>query len=679
MKKWITAPGDKSRAPELAKRLGIPVITAAMLLVKGFANDGEMLRFLSDESELSDPFLILDMDKAVQRIELAIEKGEKICVYGDYDADGVTSTSIMYLYLRSIWCDVVYYIPDREKEGYGMNNAAVEKLHEEGVTLIITVDNGISAFEQVRLANSLGIDTIVTDHHEPPERLPEAIAILDPHRDGDESPFKFFSGVGVAFKLIMALERQNLDLEDLFDRYADICAIGTVADVVSLTGENRVLVREGLKRINAGANLGIQTLRRLSGIDGRDVTSGDIGFIIAPRINAGGRINRSQKAVELFITDDEERAQELASELCKNNDERKQIEKEIIEASLSKLANDESISSRKVIVVAGEGWRQGVIGLAAARIKEVYGKPTIVISYEGDSAKGSARSVEGFSMIAGITYCQSLLTIFGGHPMAAGMSLPTENIGKFREMINEYADQNENDFFPCLTISAWVRPGLLTVGDLESLSKLEPYGTGNPKPVFGYGAVTITDVSPLKGGQYLKVLFKKGDTYGAAVNFGSTFDDFPYQKGDEVNLAVDVKTNEYNGVVSVSSMLRDIKFTSDDNEKLLRSKQLFEEYLTGKPVTDDMRRELSVTREGFAAVYRYLKKSGGFRYSSEILLHRIGDSSLTLGRLLIILRAMEQLGLITTSPDAAKLNIKVTENPTRVDIFKADILQRLNG
>ena len=399
MKKWITSKCDRSRAPKIAKDLGISVITAAVLLEKGFTDSEKMLDFLSDEPNFSDPFMILDMDKAVERIETAIEKNEKVCIYGDYDADGVTSTAIMYLYLKSLWVDVIYYIPAREAEGYGLNNGAVDKLKEQGVTLIITVDNGISAYEQIKYANSLGMDTIVTDHHEPPDKLPEACAILDPHRSGDNSPFKFFSGVGVAFKLIMAMEWNDLDLEDLLDRYSDICALGTVADIVSLTGENRTLVKEGLKRNNKNTNIGIKALRKLSDISGRDVTSGDIGYILAPRINAGGRIGLSQNSVELLLTDDEKKAEELAAELCKNNARRKEIETIICKAAKEILDSNESIRCRKVIVVAGEGWRQGVIGLAASRIKELYGKPTIVISYDGDSAKGSARSVEGFSMI----------------------------------------------------------------------------------------------------------------------------------------------------------------------------------------------------------------------------------------------------------------------------------------
>ncbi len=677
MKKWTLSKGDKSRAAELAKKLGISPFAAAMLLIKGFESADELRSYISAKPDFADPFSIKNMDKAVQRIERAIDDEEKVCIYGDYDADGVTSTAVMYLYLKSLWCDVSYYIPARESEGYGLNNGAVDKLHEQGVTLIITVDNGISAYEQVKYAASLGIDTVVTDHHEPPERLPEAVAVVDPHRKDDESAFKHFSGVGVAFKLIMALERTNLDLEELLDRFSDICAIGTVADVVSLSGENRTLVREGLKRINENKNIGITALKRLSGCGERRLTSGDIGFILAPRINAGGRLDLSQKSVELLTTYDEGRAEELAEELCRNNDERKRIEREICDAAVKALDENESIRSRKVIVVAGEGWHQGVIGLAAARIKEIYGKPTIVISVDGDKAKGSARSVEGFSMIAGVTHCAELLSIFGGHPMAAGMSLPAENIDDLREKINEYADALSDEFLPTIEIAARLRPGALGTADVESLSLLEPYGAGNPKPVFAFGGVTLSDVVPLKDGMYVKVLFRRDGASGSAVSFSTSYDAFPYKKGDRVDLAVDVKINEYNGIKSVSPQIREIKFTDDDNEALLRSKRVYEEYITGAKLDLKQKNELAVSRDDFAAVYRFLRSSGGFKYPAEILLHRIERKTLTLGGLLLCIKAMEQLGLVTCAHGGEALIISVCENPQKVDIMSAPILEGL--
>ena len=678
MKKWINAKGDKSRANEIAEELGLSPLTALVLLLRGMEDEIEMEEFLSDEFDIADPFMIKDMDKAAQRILDAIENNEKICIYGDFDADGVTSTSMMYLYLKSLWADVMYYIPSRDKEGYGLNVGAVDKLHEQGVDLIITVDNGISAVKEIAHANSLGIDVVVTDHHEPPEVLPDAAAIVDPHRKDDESDFKFLCGAGVALKLIMALEGDALDMEDILDRYIGICAIGTVADVVSLTGENRMIVREGLRRINENNdNIGIRVLRELSGVGDKDITSGEIGFVLGPRINAGGRVDIALKAVELLTTDDEEKARSLAKELCDYNARRKELEKEIVAAAKKTLDENEDIRSRKIIVVAGEGWHNGVIGLVASRIRDIYGKPTIVISYEADKARGSARSLEGFPMVTGVTYCQSLLTVFGGHPMAAGMSLPTENIDAFRDMINEYADTLEDEFFPTLEISAWLKPATLRPEHLDSLSALEPYGTENEKPVFAYGSVTITDVEPLKDGAFTKIHFKRDDHRDSAVCFSIARKDFPYRKGDLVNIAVDVKVNDFRGVRTVSSVVRDIKFTDYDNGLFLKSRRIYEEYLCGKPVDSEVKAELLPTREDFAAVYRYLRAEGGFGFSPEILLHRVGREGMTLGKLLVIIKALDQLSLVRAENSGDKLMIGIVEAPKKAELMSAPILARL--
>ena len=678
MKKWTTARVDKEKVKTVAKSLGIPAITAQMLLVKGFDDESKMRAFLSDRSDFADPFLITDMDVAAERITDAIENEEKICIYGDYDADGVTSTSILYLYLKSEWADVMYYIPSREGEGYGMNKSAVDKLAAEGVNLIITVDNGISAAEEVDYANSLGIDVVVTDHHEPPETLPNAVAVVDPHRKDDESEFKHLCGAGVVLKLIMALESHNPDTEDILDRFAAICAIGTVADVVSLTGENRMIVKEGLRRINDQCdNLGINKLKELSGIGNKQTTAGDIGFILGPRINAGGRVDIALKAVEMLISDDEEKVTQLAQELCDYNDVRKSIEKDICVAARDILNANEDIRSRKIIVVAGEGWHPGVIGLAASRIRELYGKPTVVITYDGEKATGSARSVEGFPMEMGVAHCSSLLTRFGGHPMAAGMSLPTENIDKFRDMINDFADTVEDDFFPTLEVAAWLKPGTLTAEHVDSLARLEPYGQGNTRPVFGYAGVTIVDVSPLSNGKYTKVHFKKDNLSANAVCFTIAYDDFPYVRGDVVNIAVDVKINEYMGVRSVSSTVRDIMLTGVDNAALLESKRRYETYLTGRHITDDAKKELLPSRDDFAAVYRYLKSKGGFRLTPDVLLHKIGKADLTLGRLLVIVKALEQLSLIDVKVNGENLIITVSENPKKADLMSAPVLKGL--
>lgn len=678
MKKWRIAPGDVSEAKQYAEEFGITPLTAAMLIKKGYTDEIEIEEFLSDETDFADPYEIKDMDKAVERISDAVENGEKICIYGDFDADGVTSTTILYLYLKSLWADVMYYIPARDSEGYGLNNGAIDRLHEQGVDLIITVDNGISAYKEVAYANSLGIDTVVTDHHTPPEKLPDAVAVVDPQRSDDESSFKAFCGAGVAFKLVMAMERGSLDIDELLDRFADICALGTVADIVSLTGENRMIVKEGLRRINENNNFGISLLRELSGLSAKEVTAGDIGFYIAPRINAGGRLDLAVKAVELLTTEDEDRAREIAEELNEDNNHRKQIEKELIDQAVLYLDDHPEVRCRKVLVVAGEGWHPGVIGLVASKIKDRYGKPTIILSYEGDKARGSARSVEGFPMITAVTYCSSLLSVFGGHLMAAGMSLPKANIDAFRDKLNEFADTLDDEFLPTLDISLALKPGMVKVDDVESLRVLEPYGTGNLKPVFMYKDVTITAIEPLKNGQFLKFFFSRGDLTGNAVCFIMSYAEFPYEVGDVVSIAVDLGKNEFRGEVTVSSTVKDIKFADDDNAIHLRSRRLWESYVSGAELSRQEREVLRPTRDDLAAIYKYLRDSGGFHFAPEILLHRVGKKGLTYGKLMLCLRAMEQVRLIRTSAKGEAVEIELLPVRGKVDVMAAPIITSLN-
>jgi len=447
MKIWRNEKFSRENVLAISQKNQISALSAMLLDEMMFQSDEDISDFISDKYFFEDPFLIKDMDKAVERIKTAVEYYEKICVYGDYDADGVTSTALLYSFLKSKNANVCFYVPSRENEGYGLNNNAIDYLNTENVELIITVDNGVSAYAQVEHAKELGIDVVITDHHELPEKLPNAIAVVDPHRKDDDSTYKYFSGVGLAFKFAMAYEGEKLDINDLLDKYSDIVALGTVGDLVNLTGENRMLVKEGLKRINNCKRLGLNALKEAAGLEKPELKAGDLAFSLCPRINAGGRLGLSIKSVRLLVTDNPSEAMAIAKELNDDNIERQEIEKKIVSEAERILYEDDNIKYKKIIVIAGEKWHQGVIGIVAARIKERCGKPTIIISYDGPFAKGSARSVEGFKMCDGVAYCKELLTIFGGHPMAAGFSLPTENIDAFRDMINEFADNVKQPFF----------------------------------------------------------------------------------------------------------------------------------------------------------------------------------------------------------------------------------------
>ena len=393
LRKWEVRPLDKERAAAFAQTYGVPFFLAMLMNIRGLDDAVHLREFLGEGEPLSDPFLLKDMDKAAARITRAVDNMEKIAVYGDYDADGVTSTAMLYSYLETRGADVIFYIPQREGEGYGMNIGAVEYLKEQGVSLIVTVDNGISSVQEVARANELGIDVVVTDHHRPQEILPDAVAVVDAYRPDDTSPYKHFSGVGIAFKLLMALEDGAGDVEDLLEAYSDLAAIGTIGDIVPLTGENRTLIRAGLERLSQSDRPGVQALLENAGIAGKALTSTNVAFTLVPRINATGRMGAPERAVRLLISGYEEEAEVLSEEICADNEERRCVEAEIAEAAFADIEAKGYMKDR-VVVVDGENWHHGVIGIVASRVTERCGKPCMIISRGETEAKGSGRSIE---------------------------------------------------------------------------------------------------------------------------------------------------------------------------------------------------------------------------------------------------------------------------------------------
>ena len=374
MKNWKVADLDKVEAKKIQTEYQLPAILAMLLQIRGITSKEEIEDFLFNENFIASPFEIKDMQKGADRIRTAIENGELICVYGDYDADGVTSTALLYSYLETVGANVMYYIPSRETEGYGMNISAIDTLYEKSVGLIVTVDNGISAREEVAYANSLGIDTVITDHHVPSGEIPDAVAVIDMHREDCPSKYKMLSGVGVAFKMVMALEGEYCDIDSLLDNYSDLLCIGTIGDIVELKSENRVFVKHGTQNIQNSDRTGIQALLSVAGLAGKKISSGNVSFTLVPRINAVGRLGLSQKSVSLLLTEDDERAEEIAIQLNEDNAERQQIEKSILLKIDEKIKNDPSVLLDRVVVIDGEGWHQGVIGIVAARVKEACGK-----------------------------------------------------------------------------------------------------------------------------------------------------------------------------------------------------------------------------------------------------------------------------------------------------------------
>lgn len=676
LRKWEVRPLDKERAAAFAQTYGVPFFLAMLMNIRGLDDAAHLREFLGEGEPLSDPFLLKDMDKAAARITRAVDNMEKIAVYGDYDADGVTSTAMLYSYLETRGADVIFYIPQREGEGYGMNIGAVEYLKEQGVSLIVTVDNGISSVQEVARANELGIDVVVTDHHRPQEILPDAVAVVDAYRPDDTSPYKHFSGVGIAFKLLMALEDGAGDVEDLLEAYSDLAAIGTIGDIVPLTGENRTLIRAGLERLSQSDRPGVQALLENAGIAGKALTSTNVAFTLVPRINATGRMGAPERAVRLLISGYEEEAEVLSEEICTDNEERRRVEAEIAEAAFADIEAKGYMKDR-VVVVDGENWHHGVIGIVASRVTERCGKPCMIISRGETEAKGSGRSIEGFSLFEAICACGDLLIKFGGHPMAAGITLKSENIEAFRKRINQYAAEH----FPqmptqTVTLDCKLNPAALSVSMAQSLTQLEPFGNGNPQPVFGLFNMELSNVTPVGGGGHLRLTLEKNGAVITAMRFNTKPEELPYHIGDKIDLAVQLEAREFRGQPSLTVIVRDMKFAAFNTEKNIASLASFEKWQRGEVLSAEDKNRLYPDRACLAAIYRALRTVNGKETDQVRFVSQFGKD-MTLGLFKTALLVFEERGLVHSEIADDTFTAALIETSGKTDITRSPVLLAL--
>ena len=676
LRKWEVRPLDKERATAFAQTYGVPFFLAMLMNIRGLDDAAHLREFLGEGEPLSDPFLLKDMDKAAARITRAVDNMEKIAVYGDYDADGVTSTAMLYSYLETRGADVIFYIPQREGEGYGMNMGAVEYLKEQGVSLIVTVDNGISSVQEVARANELGIDVVVTDHHRPQEILPDAVAVVDAYRPDDTSPYKHFSGVGIAFKLLMALEDGAGDVEDLLEAYSDLAAIGTIGDIVPLTGENRTLIRAGLERLSQSDRPGVQALLENAGIAGKALTSTNVAFTLVPRINATGRMGAPERAVRLLISGYEEEAEVLSEEICADNEERRRVEAEIAEAAFADIEAKGYMKDR-VVVVDGENWHHGVIGIVASRVTERCGKPCMIISRGETEAKGSGRSIEGFSLFEAICACGDLLIKFGGHPMAAGITLKPENIEAFRKRINRYAAEH----FPqmptqTVTLDCKLNPAALSVSMAQSLTQLEPFGNGNPQPVFGLFNMELSNVTPVGGGGHLRLTLEKNGAVITAMRFNTKPEELPYHIGDKIDLAVQLEAREFRGQPSLTVIVRDMKFAAFNTEKNIASLASFEKWQRGEVLSAEDKNRLYPDRACLAAIYRALRTVNGKETDQVRFVSQFGKD-MTLGLFKTTLLVFEERGLVHSEIADDTFTATLIETSGKTDITRSPVLLTL--
>lgn len=676
LRKWEVRPLDKERAAAFAQTYGVPFFLAMLMNIRGLDDAAHLREFLGEGEPLSDPFLLKDMDKAAARITRAVDNMEKIAVYGDYDADGVTSTAMLYSYLETRGADVIFYIPQREGEGYGMNIGAVEYLKEQGVSLIVTVDNGISSVQEVARANELGIDVVVTDHHRPQEILPDAVAVVDAYRPDDTSPYKHFSGVGIAFKLLMALEDGAGDVEDLLEAYSDLAAIGTIGDIVPLTGENRTLIRAGLERLSQSDRPGVQALLENAGIAGKALTSTNVAFTLVPRINATGRMGAPERAVRLLISGYEEEAEVLSEEICADNEERRRVEAEIAEAAFADIEAKGYMKDR-VVVVDGENWHHGVIGIVASRVTERCGKPCMIISRGETEAKGSGRSIEGFSLFEAICACGDLLIKFGGHPMAAGITLKPENIEAFRKRINRYAAEH----FPqmptqTVTLDCKLNPAALSVSMAQSLTQLEPFGNGNPQPVFGLFNMELSNATPVGGGGHLRLTLEKNGAVITAMRFNTKPEELPYHIGDKIDLAVQLEAREFRGQPSLTVIVRDMKFAAFNTEKNIASLASFEKWQRGEVLSAEDKNRLYPDRACLAAIYRALRTVNGKETDQVRFVSQFGKD-MTLGLFKTALLVFEERGLVHSEIADDTFTATLIETSGKTDITRSPVLLAL--
>lgn len=643
---WKVNEIKKETAKEIAEALDIEAFTALILVSRGFDTVEKCRDFLSSEDNFCDPFDLIDMDKAVERINAALNNGEKICIYGDYDCDGVTSTAVLYSYLFMEGADVSYYIPDRSTEGYGLNVNAISKICEEGTDLIITVDNGVSAITEAEYISQLGMDLVVTDHHRVSDSIPECVAVVDPHRKDCPSAFKEWCGVGVVFKLICAMT--DNDYLSVLDSYSDLITLGTIGDVVSLTGENRSIVKHGINKLNSDdKNPGLASLIETAGIK-YPLNANSVAFYVGPRINATGRISKADNAVELLLCEDDETAQRSAGDIVELNTARQSFEQQIIEDINDMLEKDNTILFKRVLIFVGSGWHSGVIGIVAARMSEKYGKPCMVISTDGISAKGSARSIDGFSLFDCVTACSSLLTHYGGHPLAAGFSLMHENIEEFKAAVEDFARPVEMPF-PVLGIDCKLRPQAINADLLPIIDSLEPFGQDNPDPVFGLYGMTVESVAGISNGKHIRLSLIKNGSRIKAMKFRTSPDEFPYGPGDVIDLAVTLSRNEYNGQISVSVYVKEVRPSSVNDELFLKSLRLYEKYKRGDILNSKELKFITPDRDLIGKIYKLIKNKMVTLTDEEIICYRAGDDGRHACTYMVATDVLEELGLLKRS------------------------------
>ena len=654
---------------------GYAPLAAMILASRGITDPRQADQYLSCDCPLPDPFLMTDMYQAAGRVGLAMTRGEKIAVFGDYDVDGVTATCLLTDFLRKNGADCVPYIPGRLEEGYGLNPIALRYLAEQGVKLIITVDCGITAIPEAELCKDLGMDLVITDHHECKSQLPEACAVVDPHRPDGGYPHKTLSGVGVAFKLACALCG---DQEQVLRDYADMVCLGTVADVMLLQGENRVFVSRGLELLRNTTRPGLAALMQHSGCDPTTVSASSVGYMLCPRINAAGRMGKIECAVELFLTQDPARADELAAALCEMNRQRQSVESEIYQQAVQMLPDGQTPSA---IVLAEESWHQGVVGIVASRIAEEFCCPTFLVCLDGDHGKASSRSYGGFNLFSALSQLSGLLESYGGHELAAGFTIHRNQINNFRQAICALAQEYYAEDLPRTVLDAdcVVSPELMTLYNIDSLSRLEPCGNGCPKPTLVMENLTVDRISQVGGGRHMRLRLRSGRYGFNAIYFSATPESASIREGDLVDVAFVPQVNEFRGERTPQMNVTDIRpsCSADASCCCTGYRELHSSGLTKAMVAG-----LLPDRATLGMVWRYLASYGNMSETPMCLLRKIvrwSGKDLSLGKLLTCLDIFADVGLLRIRKQHKHISIELLPCSEKADLSTSRTMQILTA
>ena len=651
-------------------------LLAGILTARGITDPAEALTLLAGEEDLSDPFLLTDMQKACECIWQAIDNGETIVVFGDYDVDGVTATALLYQHLKGMGATVKCMLPSREGDGYGLSRNAIQSIHDKGYQLIVTVDNGISAVEEAEFAAELGIDLIITDHHLPPETLPKAVAVVDPRRLDDTSPFKGLCGAGVAFKLCAALD--GCPPEEMLDYCGDLAAVGTVADVMPLVGENRTLVKAGLRQLQQTDRPGLEALLEEVGLAGRPITAENISYAIAPRINAAGRMDSAVTALQLVLCEDPDRAEELAHKLNEINVKRQETELEIFKAAQVLLEQEPERLEDRVMLLWGRDWHPGVIGIVASRLVERTGRPVIVVTVdEHGECKGSGRSVPGFNLHACIGSCADLLIRYGGHAMAAGLSVREENLPELRRRLNEWAARECPVLHTApLECDLPIHLDRVTVDSVRRIDALAPFGAENPTPVFLLQSAVVDGVYPVSEGRHSRLRLRQGNASVYAVWFGMPPEQLPYTMGDVVDAALNLSVYESARGAQLSGRILDLH-PAGLGTKLAEQAALVAALRRGTPLTAEQKTLITPDRSHIITVYRELQARRWHAEDLQPLCAKLGEENT--GKTLVAVTALEQVGLIATVEKGGANYLELVPAQGKKNLADAPILKCLEG